>query len=264
MTKLRFYYWIFSILAVLFFVVLVVIDPENAQAYFILEVGIIFINFYLKRKEKNRLLKITMIYINECNPERYLYELEQFNKKRIRSKHMLIMDKISKSLIYLDIGKIEESYKILFSLVEVEPSFNTFMRFWYYKSWIYYYEEVKEIKRMKYLIDKTTELIELSPLKYRNQLQANFKQILARYYVTAGIYLDNAEDNYSEVFKGRFPKLTVVLSVYYLGVIAYKQGKYDLAVERLQSVVRNGKYLFVSEKSKVLLEKISNSAQSML
>lgn len=262
MSKFRFVFSIFTLIICLGFFPISVYLPRIADYYFFFMLAVFYYNYTLKKKDRIKLHKISSIYFNDCNPRLYLSEIEKYNKKIIRSKKGKILHQISKSLIYLDLGDLSACHEILLSLVNQEETFTIVIKFWYYKAWIYYYDEIDQPGRMKILLQELEKLAQTAPAKYQKQLKLNFRQVQARYYVKVGIYLDTAEAIYSEIFKGRYPRLTVVLNLYYLGVIAYKQARYDLAVERLNSVVKNGNQLYVVEKAKQLIEEIKIKTES--
>jgi len=120
-----------------------------------------------------------------------------------------------------------------------------------------YFEETKELERIKTLINQVKELIDISPLKFKTQLISNYNQIIARYYILANIHLNLAEQEFSKIFRANFPKFNVVVNVYYLGLIAYKQTDYKRALEYFRSVAKNGNKLSVVKKANEYIEKIN-------
>ena len=236
---------------------MLILDPENWLVYIIFLVVIFYCNYRIRKTERNKVLAITMIYLHECNPERYLYEIEKYQKTLIKTRRRRKIDKISKALILMDIGKLQDAKKILNEMIENEPKMSPFVKFWYFKAWIYYLEEYRAVDKIEVLMKELFEIVTTAPLRYKVQLQDNYQLILSRYYVNAGIYLDKAEASFSEVFTGKYPKLVILVSFYYLGLIALKQGRLDLALERFDFVVKNGPKLYISDKSISLINKIN-------
>jgi tetratricopeptide (TPR) repeat protein len=262
MTKWRFAYLFCSLIisVALLIVILFFYDDYLFDLYF----GILLINliiiFWFRRLERKKLFEMTMIYLNELDPLRYLEAYEKYNRQRLRSKNAKLMDEITKAQILLDAGKIPETREVLESLIDREPQFSAFVRFWYYKNWINYFDEVDDPARMKFLLNQLSESIETLPQKYRWQMLANLHIIEARYYVHEGIFLDTAEERYSEILKGNSPRLMMMHCVYQMGVIAYKTGRFDIAKSRLQSVVKNGNQLHIVTKAEELLNKMASAS----
>jgi hypothetical protein len=256
MYKLRFIFHLFSLILSIGFLILIILDEVWFEVYLTIIVINFILNIYFRKAEKKKLMEITFIYINELEPLKYLEEYQKFNKKRFLSRNTKIMDKISTALVLIDAGQINKSYETLFELVDEEEKFNPFIRFWYYKAWIHYFDEVDDLSRMRFLAEQSKFLIQDISPKYRSQILANFELMRARCFIKEGIFLKAAENKYNEVLRGRFPRLTVVNSVYLLGVIAYKKQDYDLSKKRLISVIQNGKELNAAKKAKLLLETI--------
>jgi len=258
MSKLRLTLLIITFFSIISLNILIFLEPTNWLAYIIFLILIIYCNIRLKKIERERLFKITMIYLNDCNPERYLVEIENYQKKLVKTRLRRLIDKISNALILMDIGKLQDSHDILNSIIPYEAKLSPFVKFWYYKAWIYYLEEIKCIDKIEVLMAELYEIANTAPRRYKMQLQDNYQLVLSRYYVLAGIYLDKAEESFAEVFTGTYPKLVVIISHYYLGLIALKQGRYNLALERFDYVVNNGPKLYISSKSINLIKQINN------
>jgi len=112
---------------------------------------------------------------------------------------------------------------------------------------------------MEVLYNQAQKLLSSIPPKLKPIIESNFKYIQARYFVKAGIYLDSAESIYGEAFRGRYPYLTVLNSIYYLGVIAVKQGKKEIALERFNAIIKSGKSkLAIFNKSQEMIKKIGD------
>ena len=257
MSKLRLIMLIVSFFTLISLSVLIIFDPEKWLAYFLFSVFILFCNFRIKRIERDRLLAITMIYLNECNPDRYLCEIGKYQKSLIKTRNGRLLNLISKAMILLDGGRVEETEEILKGIAKYEAKLSPFVRFWYYKAWFYYLEENRRTEKIEELIAELFRIANSAPLRYRTQLLDNYQLILCRYYVLTGTHLERAERSFSEVFTGNYPKLVVVISHYYLGLIAYKQGLYQLALDRLHYVTENGPKLHISRKSSQLIKIIN-------
>ncbi|MDD3999695.1 MAG: hypothetical protein PHX62_02210 [Bacilli bacterium] len=256
MHKLRYLFFIISFIIATTLFVLIAFDYILFEVYFGIIIIVLILNFYFKRIETRKLFELTLIYINELEPLKYLEESTKYNKKRFLSKSAKRMDKITSALVLLDGAKIEEAHQVLLELVDIEEKMTPFIRFWYYKAWIHYYDEVDDILRMKFLADQNKTLITYIPQKFSAQILANYELLRARCFVKEGVFLDTAETYYTQVLSGRFPKLTVINCVYQLGLIAYKNNNFNLAKKRLQSVVTNGKNLNAALKARQLLDKI--------
>src|SRR5690554_3749311 len=113
MSKLRLIMLIVSFFTLISLSILIIFDPEKWLAYFLFSVIILFCNFRIKRIERDRLLAITMIYLNECNPDRYLCEIGKYQKSLIKTRNGRLLNLISKAMILLDGGRVEETEEIL-------------------------------------------------------------------------------------------------------------------------------------------------------
>ena len=257
MRKFNFIFWLFTLLISIFSLPLFIFDDRFHLTYYFLIVIVLFgVNIFLKRADKALIKSINQIYIFECDPLKYFHKYQAYLKKCFVSKNALIMLKNTEALVNLDAGNITHAKTILDTLVDQEPTFNNLTKFWYYKAWIHYLEEQNEIKKMEVLINKQKELLNFLPPSVRPQFEANYNSLVARYYVKNGIYLDNAEMFYSDILRGNYPKINIVTSVFYLGVISFKQGKYELAAERFRSVKRSANKLYISEKAEKYLDLI--------
>lgn len=258
MSKLRFLSIIIIALYIIFVFPLQILGYVDITIFILIGLTLMIIYYFIWKNENKKLTNISKIYLHGCDPIKYIDEYQKFLKNSITNKNSQILNKITISLAYISSGDAEEARKILDSLVDLEPKFDLNIRFWYYKAWIYYFEEIKEIERIKILIKQAKLLIDDCPLKYKAQLISNYNQIIARYYVLSNIHLELAEEEFKKIFKGNFPKFNVVVNVYYLGVISYKQRDYQNALEYFNSVIKNGNKLAVVNKAKTYIENIQN------
>lgn len=257
MSKLRLIVLIIASIYVVFVLPLVILEIIQSSVYILIGIILFAIYYFTLRLEKVNLLRISKIYLNECDPLKYITEYKKYLSNFIQAKTNKYLNEITISLAYLSLGELGEAKNILDDLVEFEPNFSPPLRFWYYKAWIYYFEETKELERIKTLINQVKELIDISPLKFKTQLISNYNQIIARYYILANIHLNLAEQEFSKIFRANFPKFNVVVNVYYLGLIAYKQTDYKRALEYFRSVAKNGNKLSVVKKANEYIEKIN-------
>jgi hypothetical protein len=239
-------------------VILIYLDNEHSYLYMLAELGLFVSDMELRKKEKQKYARLTAIYVSECDPERYLLEYEKYRKSLLFPKRKIPMATISKALVYVDLGDFDTARNLLLGLADEEAKMSDFVRFWYYKAWIYCYDETKETARMKVLIDQQKIIIERIKSRYQMQLLANYQLIVARYYLRAGIYLENAETIYHQVLNGPYPKLTYVLCEFRLGEIAFLKNQYETAQERFHAVIRNGNKLYVTKKAHEFLDKIKS------
>ncbi len=254
--KWRLFYLILSSILLLTLAYFVIKERFSYDIFFLLIVFFLFLHFFFQRFEKKKTLKIHMIYLQDLNPLAYLEEYQKFNKKRFLSKAAKSINKINSALVLLTADKIEKAHQILIGLVDQEPKFGSYLRFWYYTAWINYYDEVDDLTRMKFLLEQNKAILKEIPPKYRQKLVENFEFFKAKCFVKEGIFLDTAENYFYDILRTNLPKLTILNCVYQLGVIAYKNGKYELSKRRFQSVVMNGKDLNEAKKAKTFLEKI--------
>jgi len=250
MSKVRFGFVILIIIDALVLIPLALINLLNYYMLFIITVIIVSGYFITRNNEKKRLIEISKIFLDKCDPERYVFEYQKFINTLISRERNRVLYKITLVLGYLTYGNLEEAKKILDELIDEEPKLELINRFWYYKTWIYYFEETKNYAKCEILLKEVQKLVSISPIKYKMQLILNYNQMLARFYVANKINLDKAENEFSKVFKTRLPKLNIVTNVYYLGVIAYLKNDYTKAIEYFNSVIKNGNKLAVVEKAK--------------
>lgn len=258
MSKLKFILLIIDAVYVIFVLPLAILGYINFSIFVIIAIIFVIVNFSVNRYEKIKLVKISKIYLDECDPLRYIEEYKKLLSRSILTKNAKVLNDITIALANISYGDIEEAKKTLDGLVESEPKFDSVLRFWYYKAWIYYFEETNEVDRIKTLILQSKQLVDRCPGKYKAQLISNYNQIIARYYVSANIHLNLAEQEFNKIFKANFPKFNVVVNVYYLGVIAYLQKNYIRALEYFNSVAKNGNRLAVVNKSKNYIKKIED------
>lgn len=258
MSKQRFIVAILIAIYAIFVFPLELLDFIDVTIFLLIGLILFALYFYFRKREKQKLIYISKIYLHECDPIRYIEEYNKYLKNFVLSKRFKTLHKITNSMAYLAAGKIDEAKQILDEFVENEPNFYPVIRFWYYKAWIYYFEETKELARIKILIQEVQKIIHITPLKYRPQLLSNYNQMIARYYVASKIHLNLAEDEFKKVFNRNLPKLNVVVNVYYLGVISFLNKDYVTAKEYFNSVIKNGNRLIVVDRAKEYLDLIDN------
>ena len=188
-SKTRLILQILNGLNFIFVIPLVFLDYVDSFVFLIIAIIIAVPSLILKRYDKQKFILIAKIYLDECDPEKYLIEYKKFLKRMVVSNNQKILTESTLALAHLSIKKISESKRILDSLVQYEPRFSPYIRFWYYKSWIIYFEETNEIERMRVLIQQSKTIIDNSPLKYKPQLISNYNQLISRYYVKNNIHL---------------------------------------------------------------------------
>lgn len=254
--KWRLFYVIFSSILLLTLIYFVIKEQIDYNIFFIIIVFSIFLHVYFQKYERKKALKIHLIYLHDLNPLVYLEEYQKFNKKRFLSKSAKLISKINCAIVLLTAGKLEKSHQVLLELVDLEPKFGPYLRFWYYTAWINYYDEVDDLQRMKFLLEQNKIILKEIPAKYRQKLVENYEFFRAKCLVKEGVFLDTAENFFLGILRGNLPKLTILNCIYQLGLIAYKNRQYDLSKRRLLSVVTNGKDLNEAKKAKTILEKI--------
>lgn len=262
MIKINIWRLLFLILGTLVLFVLLFFELQDMidfEIFLTYSIIYIFLNYWFYKSEKNKIMKLYLIYINDLEPEKYLQEFQKYNKHRLRNKTSRIIDQIYFAIVLIDACKVQEAHQILMNYVDEEPKFSAFLRFWYYNAWINYFDEVDDLPRMKVLALQIKNLINCFPPNQRQKLFANYEMVKARILVKEGIFLDIAEKFFTQLLRGRFPKITIINCVYQLGLIAYKKGDYELSKKRLLAVTENGKNLNIVKKANVLLEKIETS-----
>lgn len=217
---------------------------------------VVFLNYFFHRAEKNKIMNLYRIYIENLDPLGYIKEYEKYNKLRIQSKDAKTLDKINEAILLLDAGKPEAAHEILMSLTELEPRFRPYLRFWFYNAWFNYFNETEDTKRMRFLLEEIKKLLPQFPPKKRQKMYANYALAKAKLAVKEGKDLDSAESFFSMLVKGDFPKITILNALYQLGIISYKKGNPEVAKRRLLAVAGNGKNLNISRKAQVFLEKM--------
>lgn len=217
------------------------------------------LTIYLHRAEKNKIMKLQLIYIHDLEPLIYLSEYEKYNKRRLRSKTFKTLDKINSVVILIDAGEIEEAHRLLMELTEEEPEFGIFLRFWFYNAWIHYFDQIDDLPRMKVLLEEIKKLLPLFPLKQKPKMYANYEMISVKVGIREGKDLEAAENYLTYVLRGHLPKITVLKCIYQLGIIAHKKGAQQTAKNRFLAVIANGKNLNITRKAKAYLEKIEPS-----
>ena len=257
MNKWRYFSLILTIpLTIVLMVLALISEPIWTDLYFVFLVIIFILHFWLSKKEKKKKNEITMVYIENLQPLRYLELFEDFNKTQVISKNIKLMNQITKCQVLLDAGKFQECRNILESLVEEEGKFSPFVRFLYYKNWIHYFGETNDIPRMKFLLDQCYDLLEKIPLKFRQQLAITYKIMEANYFIKEGIFLETAESRYQQIMQTRLPRVAVIQAIFQLAIIDIKSRRLEQAKTRLTSVIKNGRELHLVQKAKKILDEI--------
>lgn len=263
MSRIRFIFLIFNFMYIIFIFPLTLLDYFSLDLSFTIGLVLIIAFYVLKRIDRNKFIKVTKVYLDECDPEKYIYEFKKLMKHIILPSKAKYLNDITIAMAYYSLGKIEEARKSLEKLVDVEPKFPPVIRFWYYKAWLYYFLETKEIEKIKTLLEQSRLIIDNVPTKFKSQLSSNYNNLTARYYVLANIHLNLAEQEFSKIYKMNLPKLHVVSNVYYLGVIAYKQNDFRRALECFKSVEKNGNKLIFVQKALFYINKINEETSEI-
>lgn len=261
-SKIRFGISILLFSFIIFIFPLEILRLIDDVIFFLIAITLLASFYFVKYFEKRKLIAISKIYLDTCDPVKYVEEYQKYLKQIVTKEKYKYLHSITIALAHISAGKIIEAKQTLDELVEKEPHFDSIIRFWYYKAWIYYFEETKEIAKFKVLMHELKKLVDQCPYKFREQLLSNYNNIVARYYVLNNIHLDIAYKEFSKVFFGRYPKLNAVINVYYLGVIAYLENNYNEAKEYFNSVIRNGNKLEVVNKAKKYLSLINEDINS--
>ena len=108
MNKWRYFSLILTIpLTIVLMVLALISEPIWTDLYFVFLVIIFILHFWLSKKEKKKKNEITMVYIENLQPLRYLELFEDFNKSQVISKNIKLMNQITKCQVLLDAGNFK-------------------------------------------------------------------------------------------------------------------------------------------------------------
>lgn len=261
MSVVRFLYNIIVILLLIFLGIAYKIELFEVDIFVIVGPLLVLIYFIILRKEKINNFKASKLYFQDCDPEAFIEEFIKLSTKRLYSKNTKIRNKINLIHVYLSNGDLKSARIYLESLVEDEPKYSPVIKFSYYLAWSYYFEQKGEIEQLKTLIGQLEQLIIASQPKHKRFQAMHLKIITTRLYILENIHLDIAEKDILEILNNPLLKINIVVNVYYLGVIAYKQKRFDQATEYFDSVVLNGNKLIQVKKANLYLNKIKEVTQ---
>lgn len=203
--------------------------------------------------------RVKNIYFQKCQPHKYLVEHQELISGYVLSKKQIIKDQLFNIIVYLSEGNLSEAKIILDELSIKTSKLTNVELYWLMVGWINYFDEIDDLERMEIFFNKLKSLIADLPHYFKVKTENNFLKLQARFFIKNGIYLDNAETTFNDSLKSRRYFINVLNAIYYLGLIAFKQNKKEVALERLNFIVQTKlKELAIYHKALEIVEQISN------
>lgn len=265
MRKFSTIYWAISSGITIALIIFSFMTPnEILSNVFILTVPIVMIpNFFIRNHTQKSLRELESIYINECDPFRYLELMEKNNKKNIQTRMSRYFYKIRRADFLCECGDFKEARRLLDELLESEEEFNNAILAYYYKVWISYFIEFGNFDRVEILLEQMQQLsvglTNRTMIMFTNSM---YFSCLSKYNVYTKRDLLNTEKYFANLVNSNAGKAYVVSGMYYLALIALHNGEIDKAKRRSKYVYENGNKLSYARKIiKVIehLEKIETS-----
>ncbi len=259
MRKKRIWYLIFSLIVSIAIFIGTFYTTNDITFYIAISL-IILPNFLMSRTSKS-ILMIMNEFANNCDSNLYLKNITNFYKSCYLTKKQKIDSKIFLSSVYLETGDLDTLYQKLNELVDEEKNFSYFQKYSYYRVWCSYFFEKKESKKMSALLEQMEKIIGLVPDNIKVQMLVNYKPIRIKCNILEGIYLDEAQNFFTELLSDNIAPLFRLSSHYYLGIINYKKGNLKKAVEEFKYVSASERNHALVTKSKNYLEKINKDVK---
>ena len=263
MRKKRFWYWLLSLIICLGVMIFTFIFPSDKDILLYFLVGLILVpNFTMRSNEKNILIAIMGNYAINCNAEIYLKNMKKYYSECYFSKKGKRFNNIVLSMIYMDLGDFDKGKELLMGLVNYVDKFPFFQKYTYYRAWTMYYYEKGELNHMKVLLEEMKKIIEVAKGTLKLQLLTNYSIVEAKYFIAEGIYMDKARSLFNDMLTVNNVAPVMRLSAhFYLGVIHFKTGNYEKAIEEFKYVSCSEKKLYLVEKSQKYLDVIDEHLQ---
>ncbi|OPZ33235.1 MAG: hypothetical protein BWY97_00707 [Tenericutes bacterium ADurb.BinA124] len=238
---------------------MIIIDYVNFSLYLIISLSGIFLIFYMRVIELAKINRVKNIYFQKCYPQKFLTEHDELMNGFILSQKQIHKNQLFKITVYLNLGNVNQAKQILDALTVKTAQLSIAELYWLLIGWFNYFEEIDDLEKMEIFFEKIKMLNNELPQTFKQKTLNNYLKIQARYFIKSGIYLDNAETVFIDSLKNRKYFINVIDALYYLGIVAFKQNKKELALERLNFVVQSQlKELSIYHKSLDLVELISN------
>lgn len=248
--------WVVTIFAIAFTARLLLRSyfPQHsfiAELLPILLAGLVCLYVIIKTSQKS-LKEIMNLLYDECDPERYLAEYQNYYKLTAKSKLNLKnhFHAINLSLGYILLGRSDDAERLL---ENTKP--NKLNRFAYMINW-------SAIKIMQDKPDDAENYLTLAqnillPKRYdllQARLALEFNQALVHYLRKE---YDISTRMITELKPEFTVKLTQLSAMYNLGLIAKETGDIQLARDYFSQVAEQGNTLFIAVKAKAFLDELN-------
>lgn len=235
--------------------------PYNyiTNIFFICIPIILIPNYFIRRHIKASFKEMESIYINECDPQRYLEAFEKSDKYNISTTMSRYFHKIRKADFLCECLKFKEARVILDELLEVESQMNNALLSYYYKVWISYFIEFGHFDRVQVLLEQMQQLPQTSTNDTMHMFcNSMYFSCLAKYNVLTKRDLDNTEKYFASLVNSNAGKAYIVSGMYYLSLIAIEKGEIEKAKRRSKYVYEHGNKLSYVSKIEPILNYLDN------
>lgn len=257
MKKVRFFYWIFSLIAIIF---LIAFSLYNSKYFLLCTIAIAilsFSNIAKKRRESTEVREIIMNFINSCDAKAYIEGLQKFMKKCIFTKKQKAYFELNLALAYVDEGSFEKAKEILYKIDDYVNDFNDYSKLIYLKIWSDYFFNNRLDEKMKYTLVKVKEIIDQIPkigLKY--QFIPVYHLMECKYFLLTGTNLDDVRSYLLQRQSRETMNLSKLSIEYLLALVDLRENKFDDSRRRLKTVIDSNKNLFITTEAKRLINKL--------
>lgn len=248
---------------ILSFIALIVLTAlsltyDNPFLFILLMILVLILNNVIKNKERQITNDIIARYGQECDPFKYIEELNNYANKCFLTKKQKLLYNLYYSLAYLDAGDFDNVKNRLLEIDNQSNELDEVMQILYLKAWCDYFFYNNLDEKMKFTLLKMRDLITNSNNKaLKNNYSIIYMLLEAKYYIVSGVHLDKAK----ELLKNRkvlIPtKLSLISSNYQMALLDIKEGNYLAAKDKLTVISSKNDKLYVVRKANQLLEEVN-------
>lgn len=261
MRKISTIYWAISAGVSIAFIIFSFLTPnEFISTIFVLFIPIILIpNYFIRSHVKKISDKIEAVYFSECDPFRYLEQMEENNRKYIKTAQSKFYFKIKRADFLCECGNFKEAREILDELLEHESDFNNALLSYYYKVWVSYFFEFGNFDNAGVILEQMQK-IACQPSNRATMMfsKSLYFSCLSKYNVLTKRDLANTEKYFAAMVNSNAAKAHMVSGMYYLTLIAIEKKEYEKARRRSKYVKENGNKMSYTKKIKTVIDYLNS------
>ncbi len=259
MKKVRLFVSIISFFLISFIMTISIcydLDSTNSLVLSLMIILIAYLNLCLRRQEINEIKRIILSFTESCDSDKCLQELNKFMKSCFFTKKQKKSFNLYLATVYIDKGDLETAKDLLLDIDTVNYAFNKLTKFVYLKNWCDYFFYKRQDEKMKYTLLKMKDIIDLLP---NNRTKFQFIQV---YQNVSAKYAILISENLNEVYtyikaqsvyeNSNFQKLN---TSYITALIDLRKGDTEAGIEKLKTLAKANKNLFICDDSKRLIKK---------